>query len=505
MPQQTVLAVQKTRIVLDPSTCWVLLLIVAATVLRLVFGAALGLGVDESYMVTAGRVLTLGYYDHPPASWWLAWGAAHLFGSDAPIVVRLPFIALFALSTWLMFRLGEAIDDRRAGLWAAVLLNLSPVFGVTTGTWVLPDGPLDCALLGAALCLAHALQRGALLWWVGAGLCAGLALFSKYSAILAIAGAALYLLSSREHRMLLARPGPWLATFIAAVVFSPVLIWNSDHDWVSFAFQGDRAAVGHFRPLAPLVTLGGEALFVLPWIWLPMVAVFISAIRRGSAEWRSWLLCCLAAPPIVLFALVSTWSSQHVLFHWAAPGYLMLFPLLGSAVAHRVDRPAMRRALLGTTAFVVVAVAIVGTQARSGWLHPMIAEFARNDPTIDAIDWTSLRDDLAARDMLRPSTIVGVPNWRDAGKIAYALGPNVSTVCLNRDCRQFGLTDPPARFIGKDLLILAPDHPERVSGELNQSFASLAQLPDSAIRQAGWTLRPVAVFSARDLLVWPPP
>ena len=99
----------------------------------------------------------------------------------------------------------------------------------------------------------------------------------------------------------------------------------------------------HFRPFAPLVTLAGEALFVLPWIWLPMMAVFVVALRRGPGEWRPWLLCCLAAPPIVVFAAVSAWSSQRVLFHWAAPGYLMLFPLLGDAVARRLDRPAVRR------------------------------------------------------------------------------------------------------------------------------------------------------------------
>src|SRR5258707_15789237 len=116
----------------------VALLIGGTALVRIAFGWALGLGVDESYMVSAGRVLSLGYYDHPPASWWLAWGAAHLTGSEAPIAVRLPFIALFALSTWLMYRLGAAIADERSGLWAAVLLNLSPVFGVTTGTWVLP-------------------------------------------------------------------------------------------------------------------------------------------------------------------------------------------------------------------------------------------------------------------------------------------------------------------------------------------------------------------------------
>ena len=46
----------------------VLLLILIATAVRLGFGWALGLGVDESYMVAAGRTLSLGYFDHPPAS-----------------------------------------------------------------------------------------------------------------------------------------------------------------------------------------------------------------------------------------------------------------------------------------------------------------------------------------------------------------------------------------------------------------------------------------------------
>ena len=128
--------------------------------------AAIGLGIDESYMVAAGRTLRLGYFDHPPASWWLAAGSAHLFGSESGVVVRLPFILLFALSTWLMYRLGTALFGARAGLWAAVALNLAPVFGVTTGGWVLPDGPLTCALLGAALAWCMRWTAGA-----GAGGC----------------------------------------------------------------------------------------------------------------------------------------------------------------------------------------------------------------------------------------------------------------------------------------------------------------------------------------------
>lgn len=474
-----------------------LLLILATTAVRLGFGWALGLGVDESYMVTAGRVLQLGYFDHPPAAWWLSWGATHLFGSETPIVVRLPFILLFALSTWLMFRIGTILVDARAGLLAALLLNLSPVFGVTTGTWVLPDGPLDCALLGATLALMHALPargRAALGWWLLSGLCAGLALFSKYSAVLWVAGALLYLLTSPAHRHWLARPAPWLAAALAALVFLPVPIWNAMHGWASFAFQGDRAVGWHLHPFAPFVVLAGEALFVLPWIWLLMLQTALAALRRGPADARAWLLCCLAAPPILGFALIAAWTNQRVLFHWAAPGYLMLFPLLGQAVA-RGQTWMGRRCLTATAAFALAALAIVSTQIRTDWLAPVMTAVAKRDPDIEGIDWTSLRRDLAARGLLaQPGPVVGVDNWRDTGKIAYALGPDVPVLCLNRDARQFAFATDPSAYKGKDLLLLVLDHPDRARAALAPLFARIEPLPPSAITLRGRVLHTVTVL-----------
>jgi 4-amino-4-deoxy-L-arabinose transferase-like glycosyltransferase len=478
----------------------VLWLIVATTSVRLVFAWALGLGVDESYMVAAGRSLRLGYFDHPPASWWMQWAAAHVLGTEAPVAVRLPFILAFALSTWLMYRLGTAVAGERAGLWAAVSLNLSPVFGVTTGTWVLPDGPLDCALLGGAMCLVHALPargRVAAGWWVGAGLCAGLALFSKYTAVLVLGGMGLYLLTSPVHRHWLGRPEPWVAMLIAALVFSPVVVWNATHGWASFAFQGDRAGGLRFRPGQSFVVLGGEALFVLPWIWLPMMVAFVTALRRGAEAWRSWLLCCLGAPPIVAFVAIAAWSSQRVLFHWAAPGYLMLFPLLGAWIAERIEARWLRAGLLGTAVFVVGAVAVVSTQVRLDWLHPVIAAVAKQDPDMEAIDWTSLRTQLAARGLLAPGVVVGVPNWRDAGKIAYALGPAVVVTVLDPDARQFGLVHPLASFAGRDLLVLGPGDPERVRRQAAPLFRGVEVLPAATIVHDGTTLPVTALIGHR--------
>lgn len=539
----------------------VLALIVGTGLVRLLFAAATGLGMDESYMVSSGRIPGLGYFDHPPASWWLSWGAARLAGSEAAVVVRLPFIALFAVSTLLMFRLASAVAGEWAGFWAAVALNLSPVFGVTSGTWVLPDGPLVCALLGAALCLVRATggtdrayvrdepaaveggrglntrhaeatrrdarngqgqdgprhegydQEGRWAWWLGAGVCAGLALLSKYTAILTIGGAFLFLVwdglprpgasgSDRATRPWLLQPGPYLAVVLAILVFSPVIIWNATHDWASFAFQGERAAGLRFRPLGPLEVLGGGALFVLPWFWAAMMWVGWKALRDGPASHR--LLACLAAPPIIGFALVAAWSGHRVLFHWAAPGYLMLFPLLGQAIAARIGEPWMRRTMVGTTALVLLVVFVIGVQTRWDVLGPALAAVMRKDPTAEGVDWTSLRADLTARGLLTPGTLVGLPNWRDGGKIARGLGSDVPVVVLNRDARQFGLAHPTADAIGRDMLVLVAEHPDQTAAILAPLFARFERLPDAPVLLRGRELRRVAVFRAERLLRWPP-
>jgi hypothetical protein len=436
-----------------------LVLLISSTFLaRLAFASALGLGVDESYMVAAGRKLQVSYFDHPPISWWMAWAAAHLTGSESALIVRLPFITLFALTTWLMYRVTSALFGPPAGLSAAVVLNLVPVFGISNATWVLPDGPLVAALLGAIGCLIAALGgscRTSWRWWLTAGVCAGLALCSKYSAVLSIIGVIVFLLTEPTSRRWLARPHPYLAGLVALMIFLPVVLWNAGHGWVSFLFQGGRA-MGTFRPLGPFITFAGEAAFLLPWIWVPLVVCGVSAVGGGASDRKRWLLVCLAAPSIILFTAVSLWG--NVFFHWAAPGYLMLVPLLGEAIARhwRESRP-VRIWLVGTVAFVVVGTTVLASEVRFSWLPTLIGEYpSGKDPSLEVVDWTSLRQDLANRGLLdKPGLVIAALRWSDAGKIDYALGGNVPVICLGPDAHQYGLIARLGDYAGNDVLIVA--------------------------------------------------
>lgn len=472
----------------------VLLLMAGSGLLRLVLAWMTGLGADETYMVAAGRAFRLGYFDHPPASWWLSAGSAHLFGTEAPLAVRLPFILLFALSTWLMFRLTARLFTPRAGVWAAVAFNLAPVMGLTSAMWVLPDGPLLCALLGAALCLVHALDsegRASWRWWAATGLCAGLALFSKYTAVLVLAGAGLYLLTSQRHRPWLARPQPWLAVLLAALVFAPVVAWNAGHGWASIAFQGGRAGGAvKLHPFAPLTILGGEALFLLPWIWLGLMVAMIGAFRRGPRSHRTWLPACLGVIPVVLFALVGLWSRGRVLYHWASPGYLMLFPLLGAWIIGLSGpvRRHVRRAAIATAALVLVLVPFAASEVRWYWLPPAGQLFTLDhDPTIEAVDWANVIPELRARGVLdQPNLVVGAVRWQDCGKVDYAFAGTPRLLCLTTDRREYGMDFDPAPFLGRDVLIIAPRTTlAQVQAQLAGQFASLTALPPAMIRHAG--------------------
>ena len=482
----------------------VLLVILLGTLARLALAGSLGLGIDESYMVAAGRTLRLGYFDHPPLSWWLSAGAARLAGSEAGWVVRLPFVALFALSTWLMFRLTDALFGARAGAWAAAALNLSPVFAVAAGGWVLPDGPLDCALLVAGLCLVRALPaRGpAWGWWLGAGLAAGLALLSKYSAGLVLAGAFLYLLTQPTHRAWLRRPQPYVAAVLALAAFAPALVWNAEHGWASFAFQGARAGAERLLPFGPLTVLGGEALFLLPWLWLPLMVALLRGLRAGPAAWRTWLPVCLGIFPILLFAVVGFWS-RHVLFHWAAPGYLMLFPSLGAELERLAAiRPRLvRRALVGTLA--LLGVAVVAMVGEFGFdLIPPAADrllpLARIE--LQARDWTALPAALAARGLLTPNLVLGGVGWQETGKLDYAMAGAAPVICLNPDTRQYSYAPGMAAHVGQDILIAStkPVTAEMLARQ-GAVFDALEPLPPVALMQPGRTGADLFLTRGRNL------
>ena len=452
---------------LDAAARAALAQVAAFAAARALFAAALGPGYDESYTIAVARRLDLSYFDHPPLHQWIAHFAALALGEGAP--TRVPFVALFAATGWLMFALTRRLFGARAGLVALFALNATPFFFASAGAWVVPDGPLLFALAGAALTLAALFfnapaPRAAWALWVLAGVWLGLAALSKYSAALAALGVVAFLALSPRQRRWLAHPAPYAAALVALAIASPVLVWNARHGWVSLAFQGGRAALaGGWRPAQVGATLIGQIAYLTPWIFVSLLVALFDAARGAKGDDKRLFLLCLALPPIVVFTLTPLWGARG-LPHWPMPGWFFVFPLLGAWLAEPwAARVHLKRWAFGAAAATAALAVLVVSQAATGWLDRFRPAGGAPDPTLETLDWSALRAAAAANG----AAFVVASRWWEGGKIALALGPRTPVFVFSADPRGMAFVDDASRFVGGDGLVVA------LQGRASETLAEL--------------------------------
>ena len=207
----------------------------ATTLWKFWAASSLGLIYDECYYWLWSLHPQLGYYDHPPmVAWSIAAGSA-LFG-HSEFAVRF-FSVLSGVVVALAGRaLATSLYGMAAGNRAGIFLLLAPIFAgnafLTT-----PDTLLIPAFAVAMLCAWKGIQTGGCwMWWLGAGLAAGVGALSKYTMVLFFGGLGLLWLASPGKRVRIFW-GTLLAGLVALAIFSPVIIWNAQNDWASFGFQ----------------------------------------------------------------------------------------------------------------------------------------------------------------------------------------------------------------------------------------------------------------------------
>ena len=482
-----------------------LLIIAVSTAVRLVLAAVLGLGVDEAYTLSVAHDLNLSYYDHPPLQYWIAHFSMPLLGDGR--AARLPFIAMFAASCWLLYRLTQVLFGTPAALVALLALNCSAFF-TFAGGWVLPDGPLMLALVAAALVLARrffapdATRPGEIASWLAAGGWLGVAALAKYQALFFAVGVLIFLASDRRRRRELRRAPFWLGALLALLLSMPVLIWNAQHEWLSFAYQFGRGRMRDgLHPEYVFANIIGQAIWMLPWIFVPMLIAGWRAARAGRTAARSYYCLCLGLPAIAVFTLIPVWGGLG-LPHWQMPGWLMLYPVLGE-YAVRTRAPTQRRRfdIAWVCLLVLVGATLVGHTV-SGYgriLAPRL--FVNGDPTLDAFEWGQLPPALHARGWLRPGEFLVTTNWTYAGRIDQALHDSVPVVVFGGNAKQFALRYDPAQFVGRDALVIAPSETmQGMSRKLQPYFESVEEVAPLALGRSGMEEIPLSLVRAHRLL-----
>ncbi|HZW34501.1 MAG TPA: glycosyltransferase family 39 protein [Isosphaeraceae bacterium] len=487
------------------------ILIAGSALVRLICASSLGLGNDEAYHYLYAIHPAPSYFDHPPMMAWVEMAGLALLGTGtaAAWALRIGFIALFAGSTAILARLTSRRYGARAGFLAALALNVTGYYGLAASMFALPDGPLLFFWLLTLDRLTVALDDAdsrRLTPWIPVGLAWGGAMLSKYHAVFLPMGAALSVVLDRRMRQRwLFRPGPYLAVGVGLMVFSPVIVWNADHGWVSFLFQGGRA-VGSWvpRPDYLVAALLGQAAYLFPWVWLPLVRILGRSCRTyatmPAGPERLWT--CLAAVPWGAFSAVACF--RPVLPHWGLIGLVSLFPVLGREWAQRIEvqaRPWRRRLAVYAGLSITLAVLALlefhtGFLQRGGGSRVGLLE-GRRDPTLDLYGWDQVADRIRQLGLIDdPRTFVFTRYWYQSAQLAYALEEARPVLCYNaEDPRGFAYWSRPEDWVGRDgILVLIGSEAELVAHLFGRWFDRVENVAEFWVERSGKPVRHVRLY-----------
>ena len=252
----------------------------------MIYASLIDLRTDEAYYWTWSKENVLSFLDHPPMiAWFIRLGTA-IFG-DTNFGVRFAGV-LAMLVTQLL--LADIVRRVTHDVRAVVLVLLMPEAALYYGLLMAKVSP-DVALIPFAVAMIWALVRldesGDARWWLAVGAFAGLALLSKFTAIMLLPAVLAFMLVPDWRRRWLLSPYPWLAVLIALTVFLPVLIWNAGHDWASFKFQLVRASATNPWSLRTFGEFIGLQFGLVGFIMLPVVLTGVAltawrGYRRGD-------------------------------------------------------------------------------------------------------------------------------------------------------------------------------------------------------------------------------
>lgn len=309
---------------------WILFFLIVFYAVRLYLIGIIELAHDEAFYWYWSKNLDLSYLDHPPMVAYIMALFTGL-GSDKEFFIRLGGLFCTVLTHVFIFLAAKRIEPTNRDIRWELLLVINCTLLFSAGCLVqTPDTPLLLFWTITLYCGACIATGGGTGWWLLSGIALGLGLVSKYTMILIVPCQFLFLLLSPDRRRWLWHPAPYLALGIALVIFSPVIYWNWQHDWVSFGFQLDNGFSHDTHPLFAKIGeyIGGQLGVVTPLLFLAFIFYSVKGMVIDSSSKKlifndnsELFLACLAWP-VVLFFGFSTAVGDAAEANWPAPAYV---------------------------------------------------------------------------------------------------------------------------------------------------------------------------------------
>jgi 4-amino-4-deoxy-L-arabinose transferase-like glycosyltransferase len=438
-----------------------IIVIAAMTTLRIVYASLIDLRTDEAYYWTWSKEYALSFLDHPPMiSWFIRFGTA-IFG-DTNLGVRFAGIVAMLVTQLLLADIARRVThDIRAIVLALLMPEAALYYGLLMAK-VAPDTaliPFAVAMLWALVRLAESNDQR---WWLAAGLFGGLSLLSKFTVVMLLPAVLAFMLVPDWRWRQLRSLYPWLAALIAAIVFSPVLIWNVQHDWASFRFQAVRATSAHEFSLRTVGDYIGLQWGLVGFVLLPVV---LSGLALTA--WRGYRtrepVAILLSTAVIVPCLYFLWKSLTLrvgdtwpMFMWpagfaAAAINIAMLPREGWPA--RMVKPAIKWANAGIVTGIATVVLVFLYYVAAPWNF-----IGRADPIGGEAGYEAVVARVEAELQKTGATWIATTDYRTYALLRWFLKDRLPVIEVTERGRFQGFKDPgmdrikghPGLYVGRE-------------------------------------------------------
>ncbi len=436
----------KKRYQVNPHATVLVSTLVAISLFRIfyILHGPLDLSPDEAHYWEWSRRLDLSYYSKGPAIAYLIHLGTSLFG-DTEFGIRFMAIIFSALGSFLLFRLVRLMcGDSLTALYTAVLFQIIPLYAAF-GVIFTIDSPFLLFWIVSLLLMWRAVSGQqsrnetsspepgtSVTLWIALGVSLGLGLLTKYTMAFFAVAAFLFLVFS-ERRSLLKTAGPYLTLVISAAIFSPVVLWNMQHEWITLKHTAGQAHIAEGFSLNLkyfFEFLGSQAGVITPILFVMM---WYGLYRYGSREnhLSHRFLLWFSLPIVVFFILKSLQGKVQA--NWAMMGYITgMIPLAHMAVLSngnvaRAPRPEKTITRAGIVLALLITMFSYSAPAL-GILPPSL------DPSARLRGWKELGKEISRiRESLpaQGNVLLFSDSYQVASEMAFYVRGHPVTYCIN--------------------------------------------------------------------------
>ncbi len=399
----------------DHYTRATLLLLGVWTLIRLWFCTTLDLVGDEAYYWLWAQHLDLCYYSKGPGIAWAMAASTALLG-DTVFGLRVLSVLAAAGTSWFTFLLARDTFSSRVGFWAVLVATLTPVFLI--GSVLITIDPLSVFFwMATALVFWRAAQEERAGPWALAGALVALGMLVKFTNVALLISfliACVWIPSWRRH---LGRPRFFLLIAMALLAFVPVLVWNAQHDWITFQHLKERGSLDRPWRVSPKEFsqfLGGQFGVYFPLFFAGLLAA-LGAARRLFPERREAVayLLSLVLPLLAFYTVLGLNDGGQP--NWTAPAFVSGTILLAAVWVHWAERSRVAR-VMARTSLALAAVVVAGFFVLSN-----VRLRTEADPLGRVRGWPDLAAQVEAARAQHGAQIVMAGNYQIAALMTFYL------------------------------------------------------------------------------------